>query len=400
MQNDRHLQRFIVIPVFLALTCHILMIGAATADDQVRNLIAVRNPKGIKVDSIACERIQVGKPGDYKACVAKLPNGELLLTMFHMHKKDDRKTLEQNLLFRSKDGGRSWSGPRKLDLLGREPYLSVLKDGTIFITGHLLTQDVRNPHGYIHGYLHRSVDAGKTWTSIQIDSTKLGKPKAGNHTTRNVLELKDGSLVLGVDANGGPYFVWHSQDRGETWQKRPSNPVGFKSKYGFFGGETWLWQAKTGNIIAFVRVDSKEFPFEERTEVSGKWDHHDHEMLWESKDGGLTFNRICHIGDYGQMYPSLLRLNDGRLLYTFTVRDLNPPLGVQAVFVQENGDDMSFNFDTDRLIIDANTPLSQTDSGGGFGPTVQLDDGTLVSSYTYRDADGQTHAEVVRWRLP
>jgi hypothetical protein len=45
--------------------------------------------------------------------------------------------LEQTLLFRSRDGGKTWSKSEKLDVLGREPYLSVLKDGTLFMTGHL-----------------------------------------------------------------------------------------------------------------------------------------------------------------------------------------------------------------------------------------------------------------------
>jgi hypothetical protein len=31
----------------------------------------------------------------------------------------------------------------------------------------------------------------------------------------------------------------------------------FKSKYGFFDGETWLWQARSGKIWALIRVDSK-----------------------------------------------------------------------------------------------------------------------------------------------
>lgn len=33
-----------------------------------------------------------------------LPNGELLLTAFHQHKRDGNKVLEQTLLFRSQDG--------------------------------------------------------------------------------------------------------------------------------------------------------------------------------------------------------------------------------------------------------------------------------------------------------
>jgi hypothetical protein len=32
--------------------------------------------------------------------------------------------------------------------------------------------------------------------------------------------------------------------------------------------------------------------------------------------------------------------------------------------------------------------------------TVQLEDGTLVTSYSYRGADDRTHLEVVRWKLP
>src|SRR5581483_10391080 len=115
----------------------------------------------LAADKISLERIAIGEADDYKPCVALLPSGELLMTAFHQHKQEGNKVLEQTLLFRSKDGGKTWSGPEKLDLLGREPYLTVLKDGTIFITGHLLANDVRNKFGYTHGYLHRSTDAGK-----------------------------------------------------------------------------------------------------------------------------------------------------------------------------------------------------------------------------------------------
>ena len=90
----------------------------------------------------------MGELDYYKPCIAKLPSGELLLTAFHQHKRDGNKVMEQTLLFRSSDGGRTWTGPQPLDLLGREPYLTVLKNGTVFITGHLLAQDVRNEWGY------------------------------------------------------------------------------------------------------------------------------------------------------------------------------------------------------------------------------------------------------------
>src|SRR5262249_27555003 len=147
-------------------------------------------------------RIALGEDDDYKPCLGLMPDGELLLTAFHQHKKPEGKVLEQNLVFRSGDGGKTWSEPTKLDLLGREPYLTVLRDGTIFLTGHLLAQDVRNKYGYTHGYLHRSTDRGKSWETIRIESEAV-KPKAANHTSRNVLEMPDGTLYLGVDYDGG-----------------------------------------------------------------------------------------------------------------------------------------------------------------------------------------------------
>lgn len=362
--------------------------------------IGVSDREKFPADSLPAERIPMGEPGDYKPCIARLPDGELLLTAFHQHQRDSNKVLEQTLLFRSRDGGKTWSSPEPLELLGREPYLSVLRDGTVFITGHLLANDVRNTVGYTTGYVHRSADRGKTWQSLRIESEEI-KPKASNHTSRNVLELQDGTLLLGVDFDGGdgPYFVWKSSDGGKTWPvKQKFVPENFKSVYGFFGGETWLWQARSGKIWALVRVDSNEFPIQDRPIKAGN-DQADHFIRFTSVDGGKSFQRLDDLGDYGEMYMSLLRLKDRQLLLTFTVRDLKPPLGVRALLGMETDDGFQFNFRKDRLVLDAKTPIG-TPQGGGFGPTVQLDDGTLVTSYSYRGEDREPHLEVVRWNLP
>lgn len=373
----------------------------AAADQQgpVSDSVAIANPKTLPAGPIACQRVAVGAPDDYKPCIAKLPSGELLLVTFHQHRRDGGKVIEQMLLFRSADGGRSWSGPQELDLLGREPYLSVTGDGTIFITGHLLAQDIRNPYGYTHGYLHRSTDGGKSWHSIRIESENV-KPGAGNHTSRNVLQLGDGSLLVGVDydGGGGPYFVWHSTDGGRTWDKtQRCRPHDFESVYGFFGGETWLWQARSGRIWALVRVDSNELPIQGKP-IKSKNDQSDHFIAYSSDDQGRTFGRIRDLGDYGEMYMSILRLADKRLLLTFTVRDLHPPLGVRAIPGVETADGFAFDFAHDRIMLDTKT--GDRYQGGGFGPTVQLDDGTLVTSCSYRGADDKTHLEVIRWHLP
>jgi len=367
---------------------------------RLRESVAVVSCQALSADRVEVERVALGEPDDYKPCVALLPGGELRLTAFHQPKKENAKVLEQTLFFRSRDGGRTWSKPQKLDLLGREPYLTVLADGTLFLTGHLLANDVRNRHGYTHGYLHRSTDAGKTWDSIRIESEGV-RPKASNHSTRNVLQLDDGTLLLGVDYDGGdgPYLMWRSRDNGKTWDRTGKcQPRDFKSQYGFFGGETWLWQARSGKIWALVRVNSNELPIKGRPIKAGN-DQADHFLLFSSADGGKTFDRIGDLGDYGEMYLSILRLQDKRLMLTFTVRDLAPPLGVRAVPGVETKDGFAFDLSKDRVMLDTRTPPGRS-QGGGFGPTVQLKDGTLVTSYSYRGTDDSTHLEVVRWKLP
>lgn len=385
---------------YLMLAFVLLMPTQAQTQQSMRDAIRIENRKVLSADAIDCERIALGDDDDYKPDLVVLPNGELLLVAFHQHKKDGGKVLEQNLLFRSRDGGRTWSKPDMPNLLGREPYLTVLKDGTLFMTGHLLANDVRNKYGYTHGYLHRSTDGGKTWESTRIESEGI-KPNAVNHSTRNVLELSDRTLLLGVDYDGGegPYLMWQSKDGGKTWDKTGKCQANdFKSKYGFFGGETWLWQSRSDKIWALVRVDSNEMPIKHRPIKSGN-DQSDHFILFSSANNGRSFERKRDFGDYGEMYMSILRLQDKRLLLTFTVRDLKPPLGVRAIAGVETEDGFDFDFSKDRLMLETRTPVGKS-QGGGFGPTVQLKDGTLVTAYSYRGADDKTHLEVVRWKMP
>jgi len=77
--------------------------------------------------------------------------------------------------------------------------------------------------------------------------------------------------------------------------------------------------------------------------------------------------------------------------------------GFQAFSLAErtkmSEDGFEFDFAHDRIMLDPRTPIGK-EQGGGFGPTVQLKDGTLVTSYSYRDKDDKTHLEVVRWKLP
>ena len=400
-------------------------------DESAKDSMEVRNPETLAVDRIPVERVPLGTAGDYKPCVAKLADGTLLVSAYRtapaLHGtpwadyhdwtvgSPQRRYLETTLLFRSKDGGRTWSPPKLLNVAGKEPYFSVMSDGTLFLTAHLVDQNVLNQDGYCYGLLHRSPDGGRSWFTVRAQPRNAIPARHCYYdvTTRNVLELNDGSLFfvasgVGRDAN----TVWRSADGGVTWDLQynaevEGQPDGYL--WSTFG-ESVLWQARSGKIYCILRVDCRGWPdiADSPLDVTAekKHDNYDRMVLFASSDLGRTWRKARDFGTYGQMYPAILRLHDGRLLLTFTQRALEPPLGLRAVLGTEHDDGFEFDFEHDLIMVETKTPTDMK-SGGGFGRTAQLDDGTLVSSYSYRTgADdfaggyAQLRLEIARWRLP
>jgi hypothetical protein len=399
----------------------IVLLGmcAVTSSLALADSLRVVHPKSIPADLIDCQRVGLGEPDDYKPCVVALPDGSLRLVAFHQFRKDGDKLLawkpgqpglvEQMLMFRSDDAGRTWSRAVRVNLLGREPYFSVLRDGTLFITTALIDLDIRNTSGKTESYLHRSTDGGLTWETTPL---KLDVPgKNWVVSSRNVLELADGTLILGVSSVGDRDFLWRSHDKGKTWDR--SLTCSFqgvdKSRIWWpFMGETVFWQAGNGDLLGLWRVDHLVFPLPGAAPPKQRDDTYERMIVFRSKDAGRTWTREPELGSgYTEYYPSILRLSGSgggggaRLLLTFTVRGRvsQQQIGVQAVLGRETPDGFTFDFTSHRLILDDRTPANQQ-QGGGFGPTVQTMDGTLVTSYSYRGSDGKTHLEVVRWKLP
>lgn len=364
--------------------------------------VVVKNPRQLRVDRLPAQRIALGRSGDYKPCLARLPDGQLLIIAFHSELTEDRKGRENIILFRSGDGGEKWSEASPVPVLGREAYITVLKSGVLLMTSLVLANDIRNTEGCTYSQLSRSTDNGIFWETVRVGPDGFPS-RAIIVTSRNILALSDGTLLLGVSALSGFDYVWRSFDDGKTWDKSTkvdSRSIGVDTKSRRFFAEAFLWETKSRGIVTISRIASRDYPpLDERPIPAAKWDQTDRMSLWHSSDLGHSWQDRKNFGDYGEMYPSVLRLKDGRLLLTFTVRDLKPQLGIQAVLGKEERDTLVFDFDHDRLILESRTPSGSV-SGGGFGPTVQLADGTLVTSYSYRGTDQQTHLEVVRWRLP
>jgi len=375
-------------------------------------VITVRNPRRLP-RTIRCERVRLGRRGDYKPCIVRLPDDRLLVVAFDATSRVGDGIREDMLLWQSKRGGRVWSGRRLIPPLGREPYFSVLRDGTLFISVHFLKQDIRNTEGYVYSMLHRSTDRGKTWVTTRIQTRDVpgAAEKQSIITGRNVVQLADGTLIFGVGAGHDREYLWRSTDGGKTWDKSRKctyhGADATKSPFPFLG-EAFYRQAKNGDLLAITRVVPTLFPPIPGTRIPAqKNDHYERMVLFRSSDGGRNW-KLEELGSYyGEMYPAILPLADGRLLFTFTLREaIEPqqgPVGVRCIVGEETDNGFQFDFKHDRILVDAKTPLG-VDSGGGFGPTVQLADGTLVTSYSYAGPRGwreqDFNIEVVRWRLP
>ena len=174
------------IPVYLLL-CVASYELAAQRTRPSGEQVEVITPGRLGASHFDVTRVAVGIPQDYKPCLARLPSGELLLVGFQTTGGVPK---EYCFLYRSADGGRTWSKRRRLDLVGREPYLSVTRDGTVFISTHMLNGARGNTEGYVFSNLYRSTDAGRTFTRTKIGHELVRGARPGQVAQRT--RLPDG----------------------------------------------------------------------------------------------------------------------------------------------------------------------------------------------------------------
>jgi len=298
----------------------------AQAEDEQ---LVIKSPDQITAHELRIKRFSVGIPGDYKPCLAVLPGNELLLVVFHT---SDGVPNEYSFLYRSTDSGRSWSKRRPLDIIGREPYLSVTRNGTIFISTHVLTTARGNTEDYVYSNLYRSSDSGRTFTVTKIGHEQVpGARRNGRWpgralivTGRNVVELHDGTLSFGAGAPHGAEFLWRSRDDGRNWDKQLACTFGSIDMTAMtypILREAFFHQAFNGDLLALCRVMLKFFPplfqeqpFPGRRRTSGN--------AWCCTGPGTPATwKLEEVGSwYGEGYPSVLALQGGDMLLTFTVR--------------------------------------------------------------------------------
>jgi BNR/Asp-box repeat len=378
-----------------------------TAPNVWTDSVTVRNPLQLPA-TLPAQRVQVGTPGEYKPNLIVLPTGDTLLVDFLPQHNTDGTYQENLYLYRSSDGGQTWARTL-LPLLGREAYFTLLSDGTLLMSASVVQEDYRNVQGYTYAVLYRSTDNGMTWSTAAQVLHSLAGGTADTGSSRNVLELADGTLLWEVEADGVGDYAWRSNDQGQTWNTSAplqAVPVGFNAAQNF---EEWcdemvLAQAQDGSVLGFARVYPLALPIPgiPIPADSVDDDQDNYIALFRSADAGQTWTVGAPVTTYGEMYPNVLTPSASTALLTYTVRALGEPLGVQAVLGTVNASGFVFDFTHDILLLDEQSPNGNPGtyddlSGGGFGNTVQEADGTLVTAYSYRDlTTGATYVAVVR----
>ena len=380
--------------------------------------LKVINPEKIGTDKLPAELIELEGKGNYKPNIGIMPDGELVLFALHQHFEDPAMGgayTTHSVMYKSQDDGRTWAKGRHMRFFGHEPSITII-DGVIFVLTHFLSNEdyaweTMADEDYTYDMLYRSTDCGNTWQDIPLKYEMFdGADKANMAYTRNIFKLADGRLFLGITV-GAKDYACCSDDMGKTWKNHKADTKGYtyNDNYPWGGGvfgESVLFNSPSGRFMMLSRMDlayvsfDPPLPFEQKMDNKTAVDHYDSEILFESIDGGITWKPIRAVGFPALMYPGVVNLPDGRLLVNYTVREIppegtgsvHPRIGVQAVLVEEREDGfMDFSMTEDVIIIDDKTSGNLT-SGGGFGRTVMLKDGTLVTPYSYMWAD----ADVMR----
>ena len=381
--------------------------------------VAVKNPVRLQPRLEAtCTRLA----GEYnfKPHIEQLPNGELLLFVAHAHAEEvvtthtatdaPRALTSHVVLYRSGDGGKTWGQGRHVRELmsGHEPSVSVL-DGVVFVIVHIHGSG-QYPDPYAerdHSYwvIARSDDGGHTFERTILDETFLRAGRGQRMDgSRNLIQLKDGRLFTLFGA-GSAHRGLYSSDGGKSWKVEDVEVCGcrYEGRERAFSAEAVFFQTPGGRLMMLGRVDfayttfESELPFDTHYKRETKLDNFDGEVLFESVDAGKTWVPIRAVGFPALMYPSVVHLEGNRMLLTYTVREvppegtgcLHPKVGIQAiVFEEQDEGGFDFDFSKDVIVIDDCTPASMRNAGG-FGNTLQLSDGTLITPFSYPliDAD-------------
>ena len=195
------------------------------------------------------QTIADGPIDDRDVGIVQLPDGELFAfyftstayrSLFKAHPEykefDDKLTPEArakatgNFAVWSRDNGKTWSAPRKLDIKGQAPHgPTLLRDGSLLQLGRYWDQ-----WRYTIVTAERSTDGGRTWEllcpAVPDSDGENGRPNVFHEPY--AVQLADGTIVgqlrreYGEPKNDSNYLrQTMSKDGGRTWSPMVKTPM-------------------------------------------------------------------------------------------------------------------------------------------------------------------------------
>jgi hypothetical protein len=380
------------------------------------------NPLRLDPARVTGEVLPFTSQYDNKPCLSCQPDGGLVLLTNHRHVEFAQHGQEWTfhwVLYHSPDSGRTWGKGYHAPFYGEPFFYTTPRHTILCVSADLdpVAQGVGTTYGgadYGGRYLvlNRSVDGGRHWVRSQLAPELLPDPDRfdtsaypGMLGAYDMLAMPDGSLLYGVGYGNGD-FMLRSADDGQTWTaRRMSYTDSPELSYYFAHGpyhrglmeENVFFRTPAGRLMRLARLEGRVFAalnlpgFVSPGPHSGI-DQDECLILMESLDDGISWHYRGQFGVPGMMYPSVLALDDRRLLVTYTVRMVPkeeygypwPHMGVHATIVEEDGaGGLHWDLQHDLIVIDDRTPDVGT-SGGGFGKTLALPAGGFITPYSYR----------------
>ncbi len=351
--------------------------------------------------------------------LAQMDNGEVVL----LGSCNSGKSLwygggegEKTIIAFSQDRGETWSE------LEPVPLLSPLDDiggGRPMMLAYLGGGNLTFKTGWFEGTRHFSSDYGRTWSEHVPDQPALngggwgteGNPLVDRDEHGMVTRIAEiafnfGGLEVGyVMQEPSHAFLRWSYDGGRTWRDE-SNPQAWYHEDTCQGktytrgiSEGSLVRAANGWLVAALRTDVParyfEHPYCDQMEGVG---------ISISEDDGKTWSPVNEniLYDAGRMHAHLLRMPNGDLVMTVTVRQdiqdgklASYRRGCEAIISHDNG----LTWDLERKYILDEWQFLDRDvphlGSCGHLYSALLDDGSILTAHNNYLSKGIT---LIRWR--
>lgn len=363
----------------------------------------------------SCEQISTDLGPCSQPTLSLGPNDELVADGLRKCEVEDPGSRgdQTALLYRSADGGRTWTTLCELPMPVAAPLsagvtfgprpggVGFLRDGTLLASIRLYYRDGGGSDGpedtSVHSrvWVTRSADRGRTWDApVELDPAPF-EAMGGNRVRFH--ECPDGTVLLPMNCTrcARPGRPLQDQDRYETAQIYGSTDAGRTwtgiGDVGKHSDETDLLSLPSGRILAATRYQRRCMPGDppglgRPEDGSKKGSVYKNTAVCWSDDGGRSFSAHRLVTGWLQQTACLVRLGDGAVLMPFGHKD------------ETQGQRFMISLDDGRTWAKVVYELNRS---GMYASSVVLGDGTIVTVYAVEwHSEGRNRLAALRWTPP